>query len=104
VQNAAKKFVLPAVASTRAAAAAARSPKPNSATSLVNPPASAANAYPIATFTYVIVPKRAPKAQTLRQFLTYAVTGGQTFGPKLLFAPLPAAVAAADKQAVAQIR
>src|SRR5262249_17796811 len=56
VQNAAQNFVLPDVASIKAAAAAARSPKPNSAISIVDPRASAATAYPISTFTYVIVP------------------------------------------------
>lgn len=104
VQNAAKKFTLPDVATCKAAAAAARSPKPNEAISIVDPPASAPNAYPICTFTYAIVPKKSPKAQTLKKFLTYAVTTGQQFGPKLLFAPLPSAVVAADKQAIASIR
>ncbi len=103
VQNAAKAFTLPAVASCKSAAGAAPAPKPNTAISLVDPPASAASAYPICTFTYAIVPKKSPKAKTLKAFLTYAVTTGQQFGPKLLFAPLPAAVAAADRQAVAQI-
>lgn len=103
VRNAAGSFVLPDVAATKAAAAAARSPRPNAAISIVNPPASAAKAYPIATFTYVIVPKRSPKAAALRAFLTYAVTDGQAAGRELLFAPLPDAVVAADKTAIAQI-
>ena len=103
VENASGAFVLPTVASIKAAAAAAQSPKPNAAISLVQPPASAATAYPIATFTYVIVPSKAPNAQALKAFLTYAVTTGQQFGPKLLFAPLPSNVVAADKQAIAAI-
>ena len=52
----------------------------------------------------MIVPKTSPKAQTLKDFLTYAITTGQQFGPKLLFAPLPPAVVAADKTAIATIR
>ncbi|HUZ81143.1 MAG TPA: phosphate ABC transporter substrate-binding protein PstS [Gaiellaceae bacterium] len=103
VENAAGAFLLPTVASIKAAAAAAQSPKPNAAISLVQPPASAANAYPIATFTYVIVPNKAPKAEALKAFLTYAVTTGQQFGPKLLFAPLPSNVVAADRRAIAAI-
>ena len=103
MQNAGKSFTLPDVASCKAAAAAASSPKPNEAISIVDPPASAANAYPLCTFTYVIVPKQSSKAQALREFLTYAVTTGQQFGPKLLFAPLPPAVVAADKTAIATI-
>jgi phosphate transport system substrate-binding protein len=103
MQNAAQKFTLPDIASCRAAAADAKSPKPNQAISIVNPSASAGAAYPICTFTYVIVPKRSPKAEMLKAFLTYAVTTGQAAGPKLLFAPLPPGVVAANKQAIAQI-
>jgi phosphate transport system substrate-binding protein len=104
IQNAAKKFTLPDVPTCKAAAAAATAPKPNEGISIVDPPASAQSAYPICTFTYVIVPKTSPKAPTLKDFLTYAVTTGQQFGPKLLFAPLPAGVVAADKTAIATIR
>ncbi len=103
VRNEAGRFVLPTVSSIRAAAAAAASPKPNAAISIVDPPASAAAAYPISTFTYVIVKKQTPKAQALKAFLTYAVTTGQQFGPKLLFAPLPQKVVAADRKAIAQV-
>jgi phosphate transport system substrate-binding protein len=103
VENAANSFTLPSVASCRAAAAAASAPKPNAAISIVDPPASASTAYPICTFTYSILAQKSPKAAALRAFLTYAVTNGQQFGPKLLFAPLPPAVVAADKQAIARI-
>jgi phosphate transport system substrate-binding protein len=104
IQNAARVYQLPTVATIGAAAAAAPSPKPNAAVSIVNPPASAPHAYPISTFTYVIVPTSSSKAVTMRDFLTYAVTTGQSFGPKLLFAPLPPHVVAADKRAIATIR
>ena len=103
VQNAANNYVLPEVASIKDAAAAARSPKPNVAISIVDPPASAAAAYPISTFTYVIVPKSTPKAATLKAFLTYAITDGQALGPKLLFAPLPQNVVDTGKAAIATI-
>jgi phosphate transport system substrate-binding protein len=50
-------------------------------------------AYPISTFTYVIVPTSSgDKAQTLRQFVYWAVTAGQKFGPPLYFVPLPKSV------------
>ena len=103
IQNGAKAFTLPDVSTCEAAAAAAPSPKANGGISIVDPPASAAAAYPICTFTYVIVPKQSSKAQALKAFLTYAVTTGQQFAPKLLFAPLPAAVVAVDKTAIATI-
>lgn len=103
LQNAAATFTLPDVATCTAAASAAGTPKPSEGISIVDPPAAAANAYPICTFSYVIVPKTSPKAQELRDFLTYAVTTGQQFGPKLLFAPLPPAIAAAAKKTSATI-
>ncbi len=62
---------------------------------IVDPPASAGKlAYPISTFTYVIAPMKAGKAPDLRKFIYWAVTQGQQFGPKLLFAKLPVTVQA----------
>ena len=61
---------------------------------IVDPPAKCGKrAYPISTFTYVIVPTSSgDKAQTLRQFVYWAVTAGQKYGPPLFFVPLPASV------------
>jgi phosphate transport system substrate-binding protein len=61
---------------------------------IVDPPKKCGKrAYPISTFTYVIVPiSSGDKAQTLRQFVYWAVTQGQKFGPPLFFVPLPRAV------------
>jgi phosphate transport system substrate-binding protein len=58
---------------------------------IVDPPKTAPkNAYPISTFTYVIVPKTSgAKAADLRKFVYWAVTQGQKFGPPLFFSPLP---------------
>jgi phosphate transport system substrate-binding protein len=103
VENATNQFVLPTVSSIAAAAHAAPSPKPNAAVSIVDPPA-APLAYPISTFTYVIVPASSAKAGTIRAFLTYAITTGQSFGPKLLFAPLPPQVVVTNRTAIAKIR
>jgi phosphate transport system substrate-binding protein len=62
---------------------------------IVDPPKSAgALAYPISTFTYVVVPTSAPKAADLRKFVYWAVTQGQKFGPPLFFVPLPKTVQA----------
>lgn len=62
---------------------------------IVDPPASAGKlAYPIVTFTYVIVPTNAAKAADLRKLVYWAVTQGQKFGPPLLFQPLPKPVQA----------
>lgn len=62
---------------------------------IVDPPKSAGPlAYPIVTFTYVIVPTSSQKAADLRKFIFWAVTQGQKFGPPLLFQPLPLPVQA----------
>ena len=62
---------------------------------IVNPPKDAGKlAYPIATFTYVIVPTKSGAAADLRKFIYWAVTQGQKFGRPLLFEPLPKEVQA----------
>jgi phosphate transport system substrate-binding protein len=104
VQNAAGKFPVPGVASISAAAKSVSAIPSDNAVSITNPPASAAGAYPISTFTYAIVPKSSSKAEALRLFLTYATVDGQKFGKPLQFAPLPAQVLAADKKAIAKVQ
>jgi phosphate transport system substrate-binding protein len=104
IQNAAGQYPVPGVASISAAAATVKSVPSSNAISIVNPPASAAGAYPISTFTYVIVPKNSPKGATIKPFITWAITTGQADGPKLDFAPLPSLVVSADKKSVATIQ
>jgi phosphate transport system substrate-binding protein len=59
-----------------------------------NPPVSAGKrAYPIALFTYVIVPTSSgDKAADLRKFIYWAMTQGQKYGPPLWFVPLTRSV------------
>jgi phosphate transport system substrate-binding protein len=103
VQNAAGNYPAASLANITAAAAAVTTIQPDGSISLVNPPASAANAYPISTFTYAIVPKSSPKAAQLRAFLTYAITKGQSFGAALGYPPLPQNVVQHDRQVIGQI-
>ena len=70
---------------------------------LVNPPASAADAYPMSTYSYAIVPKTSDVGKTMKDFLTYAITKGQSFGPDLGFPPLPDAIVQHDKEVISQI-
>jgi phosphate transport system substrate-binding protein len=103
IKNRAGNFTLP---TTDAVAAAARSlqtvPQSNAA-SIVDPPASAAEAYPISTFTYAIVHEATGKASSLKHFLTYAIGPGQKFGPPLQFAPLPPKILDVDRGTIARI-
>jgi phosphate transport system substrate-binding protein len=57
---------------------------------IVNPPRSAALAYPISTYTYVVVHRSTPHAAELRKLIFWALTQGQSsqFAARLTFAPL----------------
>jgi len=103
IGNRAGAFVLPTNANVAAAAATVKSVPSNNAISIVDPPASAAAAYPISTFTYAIVHTHTGKSQRLRQFLEYAIGPGQRFGPKLQFAKLPQVVLQADRRTIAKV-
>lgn len=58
--------------------------------------ASRTNAYPIATFTWILVPVRARNSETkkaLKEFLAWIVTDGQKYTIDLYCSPLPTEVA-----------
>jgi phosphate transport system substrate-binding protein len=103
VENSAGEFPEPGVKSVEAAADAVSEIGPNNEISLAKLPPSAKGAYPISTYTYVIVPLESEKAEEMKTFVTYAITEGQSYGPDLDFAPLPKQVVAAGKQAIAKI-
>jgi phosphate transport system substrate-binding protein len=93
VKNRAGVFQLPGLRAIAAAGATILRVAPNNGgISIVNPAKRQPRAYPICTFTYVIVPKDTPKAKDLKQFIRWALTTGQTSGPKLLFSPIPKVV------------
>jgi len=104
LRNRAGSFELPDGAAVGAAAAAVTTIPADNAVSIVDPPASAANAYPLSTFTYAIVPVSTSKAAALRQFLNYAIGDGQQFAAGLEFAKLPPKVIAADRRTIARLK
>jgi phosphate transport system substrate-binding protein len=93
LKNAAGKWVAPTLASvTAAAAGATKSLPPNTdyRISIVN--AQGADAYPIASFTWILVyqhPKDAAKGKKLVDFLRWAYQDGQALAAPLDYAPLP---------------
>jgi len=103
IRNQAGNYPVPGPDTITAAAGSVKTIPPDNAISITNPPASAPDAYPISTFTYVIFPTTSSKAKTLREFVTYAIGPGQAFGEKLQFAPLPAKVVSAGKQTLAKL-
>ncbi|HXW36641.1 MAG TPA: phosphate ABC transporter substrate-binding protein PstS [Nitrososphaerales archaeon] len=107
IQNAAGKYVAPTVAGFSAAAAAAASTLSTNATAtIVNPPASAATAYPISTFTYFLVwanQSNEATAWALANFMNWVVTYGQSYSTGLNYSPLPPSTVTADQHLVSQI-
>ncbi len=102
LENAAGKFPVPSVDSVNAAAATTKSVPPTGV-SIVDPPASAPDAYPDATYTYVIAPESTTKADALKKFITYAIGPGQSFANDLGYGTLPKQVIADDKAALNKI-
>ncbi len=95
IQNRAGVFQLPGLRAIQAAGRTILRVAPNNGgISIVNPAKRQPLAYPICTFTYVIVAKQSSKAAELRKFIRWAITNGQNrrYTAKLLFSPLPAVV------------
>ena len=75
-------------------------------TPIVNPPASAADAYPISGLTFLIIPKDGPgkaKRAALKSFVQYIITDGQATAGTLNYAPLPDGVKQYDQQQLQQL-
>jgi phosphate transport system substrate-binding protein len=104
IRNAAGKYLFPSLRRITAAADAFKKVPANNELHIVNPPKSAPLAYPISTYTYVIVPTSSTKAADIRKFLFWAVTKGQTYGPKLLFQPIPKPVLVVAEKTIAKIK
>jgi phosphate transport system substrate-binding protein len=103
IRNDAGRFATPGIRGIAAAAATVTQVPAGNAISIVDPPASARIAYPISTFTYVIVPTHSSNASVLRKFIFYGLTSGQAFGAKLGFAPIPRVVLVAAEKTLTQI-
>jgi phosphate transport system substrate-binding protein len=92
IQNAEGAFVKPTIEATSAAAVAVQMPD-DFRVSITNAPGKAA--YPISSFTYLLVYKDQPnkeKGPAIIDFLKWAVTDGEKLAAPLYYAPLPAAV------------
>jgi phosphate transport system substrate-binding protein len=104
VKNSSGKFALPGLGGILSAASTVKTVPANNELHIVNPPKSKPNAYPISTFTYVILPLKTPKAKELRQWVFWALTAGQDYGPRLLFAKIPHVVLFASEKTLKQVQ
>ena len=104
VQNVAGEFVKASVKSISAAASSAKTPD-DLRVSISN--SSAAGSYPIASFSWVLVPTSlhgTAKGKALADFLTWVVGDGQRFAADLYYAPLPEPVAQQARRTIDQTR
>lgn len=111
VLNSGGSFILPSLDSARAADDQLTTTLPRGdqswyGISLLNEPS--ANAYPIVTFTYIIVYQELSviksmdlnKAKTLVDYLWYIVHDGQNLAPPLQYVPLPHNIVAIDEASI----
>ena len=106
IKNRAGNFVTPTLESVTAAAAAAAAKMPEDFRVSITDPA-AADAYPIASFTWLLVPSRiadADKGKAIIDFLGWMLADGQGYTKPLGYAPLPEAVAEMEKKAIGKVQ
>lgn len=75
-------------------------------TPIVDPPASAKDAYPISGLTFLIVPKQGKtpaRTQVIKNFINYIVMQGQDEAEKLSYAKLPSSLQQQDETLLAQV-
>ncbi len=104
VKNASGAFVKANLESTTAAAAAAKMMGSDFRVSITN--AAGKDAYPIATFTYLLIPtqwKDQTKKAAVTDFLNWMLDQGQTMTTQLNYAPLPDSVKSKEKAAISSI-
>jgi len=105
VENSAGNFVKASVETVTAAAASMKNMPADFRVSIVNAPGK--NAYPISSFTWLLIPaqsKDATKGRILADFLNWMVSDGQKMTADLTYAPLPEDVAAKVKAEIQQVR
>ena len=109
IQNKEGSFVLPSINSTMAAVESASAVLPSGSASWNNVSltnAAGPNSYPISSFSYIVLYKELStnpsinqqKAKSIVDFISWAITDGQTFSEPLGYVPLPAPVVDLNKQ------
>ena len=104
VQNAAGRWVVPNLSAISAAASTVHSIPANNELNITNPGRGAKSAYSISGYTYAFVPTNASQGALLREFIGYAITGGQQFSPRLDYVPIPGFVRSADQATLNRVQ
>ena len=104
MQNAAGSFVKASLASTTAAAASAKMMGDDFRVSITNAPGK--DAYPISTFTYMLIPtqwKDAAKQKAVVDFLNWMLDHGQSMTTQLDYAALPDELKEKERKVISTI-
>jgi phosphate transport system substrate-binding protein len=106
IKNAAGNFVKPSLETvTEAAAGAAKEMPDDFRVSITN--ATGKNAYPISTFTWMLIPSQiqdATKAKAIKGFLEWMLAAGQKDTAALTYAPLPKEVVAKEVKQISMVK
>lgn len=106
VENAAGKFVKADLTSVSAAAAGAAKNIPDDfRVSITNAPG--ATAYPISSFTWLLIPAQIPdaaKRDAIKGFLQWMLNDGQNYNEALTYAKLPKPVIEKELKTIAQVQ
>jgi len=106
VRNRSGKFVKPTLESVTAAAAAAAQNMPDDFRVSITD-AAAPDAYPISSFTWLLIPTRiedAEKGAAIKKFIVWMLGDGQQLAAPLNYAPLPPSVVALEQRALDRIQ
>jgi phosphate transport system substrate-binding protein len=69
--------------------------------------AAGKNAYPISTFTWMLIPSHIPdaaKRKAIQDFLVWMLADGQKYAAGLTYAPLPKEIVAKEVMQIALVR
>jgi phosphate transport system substrate-binding protein len=105
VKNGAGAWVKASLQSTTAAAASVKNMPADFRVSITNPPGK--DAYPIASFTWLLVPTRfkdAAKGKVMVDFLNWMLDQGEVLAAELDYAPLPSEVKEKVRASIKEIR
>jgi phosphate transport system substrate-binding protein len=94
IKNASGNWVKASIEGVTEAAASVKQMPADYRVSITNAPG--ANAYPISSFTYLLVPLKFPdqaKGKVIKDLLSWIITSGESEAASLSYAPLPKAVA-----------
>ncbi|HVS86183.1 MAG TPA: phosphate ABC transporter substrate-binding protein PstS [Gaiellaceae bacterium] len=107
LKNASGRYTLPSIKSIGEAASLVKTVPADMNVSITNPPKTKNkkqwDAWPLSTFTYIIMPATTARAHDLKNFVTWALTHGQPPIAKYVFAPMPLVMIKAANKALTTV-